>query len=243
LADTDVPASQGVQGYDRYAYSNNNPVRYTDPTGHWIESAVDIAFIAYDIYDISQNGLNWENGLSLAADVAGLALPFVTGGGLLVRAATHADDVVKAVNTVDNVIDTANAIDNAIDAGNAADNLTDMVKLGDDLPDDALVCCGGMCKAEQFANGSGVTMNPDGTLSNVSVNSQPGATLDELTTTIPNGQVGVTTVGDIRATGGSVVPDPLPNNPYHANMSGITPQQAELLFTPTIPNPNRFRPR
>ena len=32
-ADTIVPA--GVQGYDRYAYVNNNPVRYTDPSGHY----------------------------------------------------------------------------------------------------------------------------------------------------------------------------------------------------------------
>jgi hypothetical protein len=31
-ADTIVPG--GVQGLDRYAYSNNNPVRYTDPSGH-----------------------------------------------------------------------------------------------------------------------------------------------------------------------------------------------------------------
>ncbi len=31
-ADTLVPA--GVQGYDRYAYTSNNPVRYTDPSGH-----------------------------------------------------------------------------------------------------------------------------------------------------------------------------------------------------------------
>ncbi|MBI4760291.1 MAG: AHH domain-containing protein [Chloroflexi bacterium] len=134
-ADTIVPVqSQGVQAWDRYAYANNNPIRNTDPTGHWIESVVDIAFIAYDIYDISQNGLNWENGLSLAADVAGLALPFVTGGGLLVRAATHADDVAKAINTADNIIDTANAIDNAIDAGNAADNLADGIKLANDVP-------------------------------------------------------------------------------------------------------------
>jgi len=31
-ADTIVPA--GVQGYNRYAYVNNNPLRYTDPSGH-----------------------------------------------------------------------------------------------------------------------------------------------------------------------------------------------------------------
>lgn len=33
-ADTIIPQSQGVQAWDRYAYVNNNPVRYTDPSGH-----------------------------------------------------------------------------------------------------------------------------------------------------------------------------------------------------------------
>ncbi|HNM36403.1 MAG TPA: RHS repeat-associated core domain-containing protein [Anaerolineales bacterium] len=31
-ADTIIPA--GVQGLDRYAYANNNPIHYTDPSGH-----------------------------------------------------------------------------------------------------------------------------------------------------------------------------------------------------------------
>ncbi len=31
-ADTVIPG--GVQGYDRYAYTNNNPIIYTDPSGH-----------------------------------------------------------------------------------------------------------------------------------------------------------------------------------------------------------------
>jgi RHS repeat-associated protein len=35
-ADTIIPQHQGVQAWDRFAYTNNNPVRYTDPTGHCI---------------------------------------------------------------------------------------------------------------------------------------------------------------------------------------------------------------
>jgi RHS repeat-associated protein len=35
--DTIIPEqTQGVQAWDRYAYTNNNPVLYTDPTGHCI---------------------------------------------------------------------------------------------------------------------------------------------------------------------------------------------------------------
>jgi RHS repeat-associated protein len=32
-ADTFVPTAQGTQGFDRYAYVNNNPIRYIDPSG------------------------------------------------------------------------------------------------------------------------------------------------------------------------------------------------------------------
>jgi hypothetical protein len=82
-----------------------SPLRCTDPTGHWIERAVDIAFIAYDIWDIHQNGLTWDNGLALAADVGGLLLPGLTGVGMVVRggraakaaaeAASHGDEAAR----------------------------------------------------------------------------------------------------------------------------------------------------
>jgi hypothetical protein len=114
-----IPEStQGVQAWDRYGYANNSPVRFNDPTGHWIESLLDVVSIVYDVYDISQNGLNWGSGLSLAADVAGLILPGITGGGAVIRALTHADDVVdaaRAVNTATNIAQAGNQIDNVAD--------------------------------------------------------------------------------------------------------------------------------
>ncbi len=106
------------------------------------------------------------------------------------------------------------------------------------LPDDALVCRGGTCTADRFVNGSGVTVDSAGKLQGVSVQSGPGATLEQLTATVPNKQVGVTSVGNVRAAGGDVIPSARPGNPLHSTMSGITPQRAEELFTPTVQNPS-----
>ena len=115
------------------------------------------------------------------------------------------------------------------------------------LPDDALVVRGGQNLPENFAQGSGVTVATDRKLQGVSVNSAAGLPLEALTGPIPltgypgipNNQVGVTTVGAIRACGGDVVPSPTRTNPNHATLSGITPQQASDLFRPTRRNPHR----
>jgi hypothetical protein len=97
-----------------------SPARGSSTPRHWIESALDIAAIAYDVYDISQNGLNWENGLALAADVVSLALPVVAGGGMVVRGIAHADDAVDAirgVETAGEAVETTSDIVKAVDAG------------------------------------------------------------------------------------------------------------------------------
>jgi hypothetical protein len=99
--------------------------------------------------------------------------------------------------------------------------------------------------------GSGVRVETEGTLQGVSVNSAHGATVEELTTAVPqtgypgilNTQIGVTTVGAVRELGGSVVASPTRTNLSHATLSGLTPEQASRLFRPTILNPNRRRQR
>lgn len=107
-----------------------------------------------------------------------------------------------------------------------------------DIADDAIVCRGGTCKAQQFAEGSGVTIDDNGGLQGVSVN--VGTSVDQVTEGIRNGQVGLTTAAAIRALGGEVVASPTRNNPLHATLSGLTADQAAALFE-TVPNPNKVR--
>jgi hypothetical protein len=115
------------------------------------------------------------------------------------------------------------------------------------LPDDALVVRGGMNLPASFERGSGVALDDAGKLQGVSVNSAGDVSLGELTAErpatgypgIPHTQIGVSTVGAVRAAGGDVVASPTKRNPYHATLSGLTSEQASALFRPTVLNPNR----
>jgi len=53
--------------------------------------------------------LTWANGLALAADVGGLLLPGLTGGGMLVRAAAHADTIAAALHAMAHADEAAGA--------------------------------------------------------------------------------------------------------------------------------------
>ena len=118
------------------------------------------------------------------------------------------------------------------------------------LPDEAFVVRGGQNLPANFAQGSGVTVDAGGNIEGVSVNAAPDVPVQELTAPnphtgypgIPHNQVGVATMGAIRAAGGDVVPSPTRTNPYHATLRGLTPEQASQLFRPTMKNPN-IRPR
>ena len=101
------------------------------------------------------------------------------------------------------------------------------------IPDDALVVRGGKNRPEDIRRGSGT--HPSG-ITGVSVESGKGVSVAELARTIPHGQVGVTTAGEVRNAGGDVVRTS-GRSPYHATLTGLTYEQASSLFTPTIANP------
>ena len=100
---------------------------------------------------------------------------------------------------------------------------------------------------ENFVQRADVPVEKGQLFDDVSVNSYPGASVEELTTAnsqigfrgIPHTLIGVTTVGAIRKAGGVVTPSPTKKNPYHATLSGLTPEQASRLFQPVRRNPNR----
>ncbi len=69
-----------------------------------------------------------------------------------------------------------------------------------------------------------------------SVESAEGLSVEELAAAIPHCQIGVTTVGAIRAAGGDVVRTS-GRSPHHATLVGLDPEEASRLLTPTIANP------
>lgn len=103
------------------------------------------------------------------------------------------------------------------------------------IPDDALVVRGGQNTPDGVRKG--MATHPSG-VTGVSVHSADGASVAELAVGIPHGQVGVTTVGKVRAAGGDVIRTS-GRSPHHATLTGLTPEQISGLLTPTVPNPTR----
>jgi RHS repeat-associated protein len=108
------------QMLNRYTYVRNNPILYTDPSGNFIDTFLDAAFIVYDVYTIAQNPTDRTNYDALGVDVVCAVVPGLTGGGMAVRAVRSADKAaeivrggertVEAVRTGEKVVETARTI-------------------------------------------------------------------------------------------------------------------------------------
>ncbi len=203
------------QGMNSYSYARNNPMKLVDKLGDYFETAFDAAMFSLSLNDFRQNpGVG--TGLGLAADAVSLVtpIPAIVGG---IR---HGDDALKLLNKADSVTEA----------------LSDTNKAFNGLPDSTVVCRAGTCGADNFAKPGEVK---NGLLDGSSVTVGKGIDIKKLTKYFKHNQFGQTTLDKIRALGGDVIPTPSAKNPYHADLNGITPKQAEKLFTPTKRNPNK----
>ncbi len=90
-------------GLNLYAYCNNDPVNYCDPSGHWVETVVDVGFALWSLYDFIKKP-SLENAGWLALDVVALVVPFLPAGSKVITKADDLLDVVGFVNKYDEVI-------------------------------------------------------------------------------------------------------------------------------------------
>ncbi|MDO6705961.1 RHS repeat-associated core domain-containing protein [Photobacterium sp. 1_MG-2023] len=83
-------------GYNLYSYAGADPLNYTDSTGLIIDTVADFGFIGYGLYRILTDNVLGDCGnlssnlTALSLDVAGLAIPGVTGLGAASRVANKA---------------------------------------------------------------------------------------------------------------------------------------------------------
>jgi hypothetical protein len=101
------------------------------------------------------------------------------------------------------------------------------------IPDEALVVRGGQNRPQDVERGTAT--HPSG-VTGVSVEGAVNVPLEELAAALPHHQIGVTTVGAVRAAGGDVVRTS-GRSLNHATLTGLSAEEASRLLTPTIPNP------
>ena len=118
--DTMLPDPYNPQALNRYAYTLNNPVKYDDASGHFVDIALDAGFIVVDLVELYSNPTDPWAWAALGADVACAALPVVTGGGLAVKG-------LKAANKLDDTADTLRIVDKSVEAGKTVEKGVDVV--------------------------------------------------------------------------------------------------------------------
>jgi RHS repeat-associated protein len=225
LASDPSPGDPGnPESFGRYTYASGNPVGNLDPDGRQT--------MPRDVYQI-----DWRNPQTQAsvAESAAVAVAIPAVAYVAAAATAVAVDSLAAgsltvgltVNTEAVVTSGAIIADGAAAASGAPSGFSD----------EALVARGGAA-ANQTAEKIDAAIMPSRTpgVSGFSCQCDGGTNLATLGANIPNKQLGVTTVGAIRAVGGQVVATPGVGN--HVTVTGLSGKQASpLMMIEKNPNP------
>jgi len=91
-ADGLVSTGQGLLGNNMFAYCQNNPVVYRDPSGYAVETVFDILSLLLSVIDVACNPEDIGAWSGLVGDLVDL-IPFITGVGESVRALRITDKI------------------------------------------------------------------------------------------------------------------------------------------------------
>jgi RHS repeat-associated protein len=96
--DTVVQDYTNPQTLNRYSYCVNNPLKYVDPTGHFVDWIFDLATIIFDAGQMATNP-SWENAAMLVSDLILGIFPFVPAGmGPLTKSIKFSAEVADSTN-------------------------------------------------------------------------------------------------------------------------------------------------
>jgi hypothetical protein len=230
------PAQQNLvdpQSLNSYSYSDDSPIVRSDPSGQSLTTGLQGAaspFVYAYHHPFQSAGFILVGAGVAAVAPAAAAIGGVALGGYAIGSAIGHAIYAPNADTRDYYLGQGLTFAGLTAFGFRGAGSTESSAGENVLPDSALCVRGGLCTPESFERGNdGPLLN--GNLTDVSVNSAPGLTAQQLAEYgIPHNQMGVTTVGEIRQAGGNVVSSPMPGNPYHATLSGITPAQASSLM-------------
>ena len=230
------PTAGNTFNFGRYVYANNSPAVNTDPTGMGPGDPDDDSNSAFP-HEVTYFGGNGGSAGSNQQQSSPPSSPADSGnsGGSAGAAGAGAVGTLGQIEKIGGAAwgDLSSA------AARALGVVGSTLLLSGDTPATQFVVRGGTCLACQFAGGSGVYTDATGNLQNISVQTFPATSIQQLSQRqwVPNNQIGVTTVQKLLGQGAAVIPTPTPNNPYHATLGGITAQQAQQSFG-VMPNPN-----
>ena len=109
-----------------YTYFHNNHISGTDSTGHFLDTLLDIASLAYDIYSFAKDPTP-SGALDVALDIVGLAAPGIPSAGL--KAGAHlAGAAYKAAGATHGLSKAVGVVAAVSKNGDTALKLTDTVK-------------------------------------------------------------------------------------------------------------------